>query len=205
MAERLSFVDTVTGGSSNGTSSVPFSVEDPMALPPLDPDAGFFTKVGHYYTRYKLYKDEKFRTLRPWGEFVDRTQFSVPSKYEALGRISRNYSYFHSNYVVVVAAMSVYILITNAVFMLAMMMCGAMYYWFRLKADAKEPIVVFGREYTPTQAYAGLVISTLLLFYLTNGSSTVFWLVTWALILVLGHAATRQPIDDHESSPFQLV
>jgi hypothetical protein len=79
------------------------------------------------------------------------------------------------------------------------------YYWFRLKADAKEPIMVLGREYSPTQAYAGLLISTLLLFYMTNGSSTVFWLVTWALVIVAGHAATRMPIEDTNASPFHLV
>jgi len=201
MADKLSFMDAV---HQSGPSAVPYSVEDPTALPPLDPSAGFFTKVGHYYTKWKLYKDEKFRTLRPWSEFADRSKFSVPSKYEAFARISRNYSHFHSNYVIVVAAMSIYILITNAMFMLAMSLCGAAYYWFRLKAEAKEPIVVLGKEYSPTQAYAGLVVSTLLLFYFTNGSSTVFWLVTWALVIVLGHAATRVPIDD-ESSPFQLV
>jgi hypothetical protein len=203
MMAALAFVDTKT--VAGGSTSMPYAAEDPTALPPLDADAGFFTKVGHYYTKWKLYKDDKFRTLRPWTEFADRTQFSVPSKYEALGRISRNYSYFHSNYVIVVALMSTYILITNAMFMLAMTLCGAVYYWFRLKADAKEPIMVLGREYSPTQAYAGLLISTLLLFYMTNGSSTVFWLVTWALVIVAGHAATRMPIEDTNASPFHLV
>lgn len=198
----MAFMDSTAGGSSAG--SMPYSAEDPMAVPPLEPDAGFFTKVQHYYTKWKLYKDEKFRTLRPWAEFLDRSQFSVPSKLEAFARISRNYSHFHSNYVVVVALMSTYILITNVVFMIAMTICAAAYYWFRLKADANEPIVVFGREYSPTQAYAGLVVSTLLLFYLTNGSSTVFWLVTWALVIVAGHAAMRRPVED-QSSPFQLV
>lgn len=190
--------------SSSSLDPAPFSTEDPTALPPLDPDAGFFTKVNHYYTRWKLYKDDKFRTLRPWSEFADRNQFSVPTKLEGFARISRNYSHFHSNYVVLVALMSTYILVTNAVFMISMMTCGAAYYWFKMKADAKEAIVVFGREYSPTQAYAGLVVATLLLFYLTNGSSTVFWLVTWALVLVLGHAVLRKPPED-QSSPFSLV
>lgn len=201
MADTLSFLNA---SSATGSTAVPFTAEDPMALPPLDPNAGFFTKTQHYYTRWKLYKDEKFRALRPWSEFLDRSQFSVPSKLEAFARISRNYGYFHSNYVVVVALMSTYILVTNSVFMLAMLMCLAAYYWFKMKAEAKEPITIFGREYTPTQAYAGLFISTLLLFYMTNGSSTVFWLVTSALFVVAGHAATRRPVED-QSNPFSLV
>ena len=201
MADKMAFVDTQAG---SGDNAVPYAAEDPTELPPLDPDAGFFTKVGHYYTKWRLYKDDKLRTLRPWSEFVDRSQFSVPSKLEAFARISRNYSHFHSNYVVVVAILSTYILITNSTFMIAMLMCAAAYYWFKLKADAKEPITLLGREYSPTQAYAGLVVATLLLFYLTNGSSTVFWLVFWGLIIVAGHAAMRKPVDD-QTSPFQLV
>ena len=198
MASALQFVDD-KGGNAAGSDAVPFDTDGAAAteVPPLSEDAGLFEKAKHYIARGRAYKEDKFKSLRPWGEFFNRNEFSVPSKLEAFSRIHRNYTHFHSNYVVLVAVLSSYILITNVVFLLAMVLCTAGYYYTRMRSAAGDPIKIGSKELSPTQAYAGLLVGTLFLFYWTNGSSTIFWLVTTALLAVFGHAATRRPVDDN--------
>jgi hypothetical protein len=151
-ASSLQFVDTAHA------VAVPFSVDDPSALPPLGPTASICAKATHYFQRVKLYKEDRLRSLRPWSEFFSRADFSIPSKLEAFSRIHRNYTYFHSNYVVVVAVLSSYILITNLVFLLSMVLCTAAYHYCRSRSAAGDPIRVFSKELSPTQAYAALVV-----------------------------------------------
>ena len=196
MASALQFVDG-TPSSGKVAAAVPFATDDPTAVPPLGENPSVCERASHYWARAKAYKEDKFRTLRPWGEFFNRAEFSVPSKLEAFSRIHRNYTHFHSNYVVVVGVLSSYILITNLVFLLAMLLCVAAYYYCRMRSEAGDPIKIGSKELSPTQAYAGLVVGTFFLFYWTNGSSTIFWLVTSALLAVFGHAATRRPVDDN--------
>lgn len=207
VSETARFVvpETKTDNSSQNTGSKTSSVNVPFdpsgdgiitELPPLEPDASICARASHYLQRAKLYKEDKFKSLRPWSEFLNRDQFSVPSKLEAFSRIHRNYNYFHSNYVVVVALLSSYILITNLVFLISMALCTAAYYYVRMRTIAGQPVIIGSKELSPTQAYATLVVASLLLFYFTNGSSTIFWLVTGSSVVVFGHAATRHPVDE---------
>jgi hypothetical protein len=184
----------VPGGSLVSTAGRPTDDDGFPLVAPLPPDAGVVQKVGYYYACAKNFKDRKVAHLRPWRDFANKDEFSIPGKLEALSRVSDNLSYFNSNYVALVAAMSLYILITNLSFMIGMLVCAATYYFIRMKQAANENIFLHTYEFTPTQAFVGLGIGGLLTFYLTGGSSTVFWLVTCAAVVVLGHAVTRRPM-----------
>lgn len=162
--------------------------------------ASLFGKVGYYYHSLKTYKDERFKTMKPWGEFFDRTKFSAPGKVEAFSRANKNVSYFYSNYVVVATISSLYVLLINPSFLLCLFASGLLYAFLRAKTNANEPIVLVGKEISYTQAWAFLIVFSLLSFYVTGGSSTVFWLVLSSLGTVLGHAMFREPSTD-EMSP----
>merc|ERR1711916_285215 len=98
---------------------------------------GFFQKATYYFQLTRYYKDQKLQSLRPWKEFADRDEFSIPGKLEALSRISENIQYWNSNYIFLVACMSIYILITNLFFMVGMSLCAATYYWIKMKQRAQ--------------------------------------------------------------------
>lgn len=153
----------------------------------------FFGKVSYHYNQLKAYKDERFKTMKPWGEFADRTKFSVPGKMEAFSRANKNVSHFYSNYVVVATVSSLYVLVINPSFLISMFVVVALYYYLRMKSAANEAIVAFGKEVSLTQAWTCLILFGVLSFYFTGGSSTIFWLVLSSLGTVLGHAVFREP------------
>lgn len=172
----------------------------PIGTEPM-PD-GFFARIGWHYSNVKQYKDEKLRTLKPWSEFFDRSKFSTPGKMEAFSRANKNLAYFSSNYVVVATIMSAYVLITNVLFLIAGAISLAFYYYCRVKTSAGEPITIRGKELSPTQAYSLLIGFSIFMFFYTDGSSTVFWLLTCALVSVLGHAVAREPVAETNSFSF---
>jgi hypothetical protein len=165
----------------------------PRALDSEEAPAGFTGRVMQYVHSVRQYKDERFATLKPWREFFDRTKFSPPGKMEAFSRANRNVAYFYSNYVIVAFCSSLYVLITNPQFMVCMSLALAAYLYMRMKVNINEPVVVFGRPLSNMQAFSLLGIFTLISFYMTGGSSTVFWLVLSSLGTVLCHATFREP------------
>ena len=162
---------------------------------PVAPE-GFWAKVGFYFQRVKQYKDERFMTLKPWSEFFDRTKFSAPGKVEAFSRANKNVAYFYSNYVVLATLTSSYVLVSNLMFSLSMLIALAFYYFIRSKTTSEEPISIFGRTMSATQAYSALVLFSLLSFYATDGSSAIFWLLLCGVGSVLTHAMSREPVND---------
>ena len=203
MSTSLKFDDaskvgvSAVDGTVGATDAAPFDPENPestVTAPVLPDDASVIQRATYYFALARYHKDRKLATLRPWKEFGDRAEFSIPGKLEALSRISDNVQYFNSNYAVLVSVMSLYILITNLWFMVGMSLCGACYYWVKLKVAAKEPIQIGSTVMTATQSYFALLIFSLFTFYITDGSSTVFWLVTSAGAIVLGHATCRKTI-----------
>lgn len=203
MAATLQFVDHTP--QKNAAFVPPETVgvpADPIVDGPELAGEGWIAKTRFHITKLRQYKDERLKTLRPWREFADRSQFSIPGKMEAFSRANKNVSYYYSNYVVLTAAISAYVLFTNFLFLTAMVLSSAVYYYVRMKADAGEPISIRGMELSAGQAYVALIASTLFLFVYTGGSSTIFWLVSLALLATLGHAITRQPPEDPDRFSF---
>jgi len=196
-AEGLSFVDhtpvrnttyvpaDASGGVSGDAAGVAAMMDEPAT--------GFFGKVSYQYQQLKAYKDERFKTMRPWSEFADRSKFSVPGKMEAFSRANKNVSHFYSNYVVVATLSSLYVLVINPSFLISMFVVMAMYYFLRMKATAGESIELLGKQISLTQAWTCLILFGVLSFYFTGGSSTIFWLVLSSLGTVLSHAVLREP------------
>lgn len=204
----VKFVDDVTDGtsaygnigvdsqSSGGTESAN-TASNSMA-------ARYIGPIQQYYGSMVTYKNDQFRYLRPWGEFFDQKRFSIPSKLEAVSRVSRNIGHFYVNYVVMAFLCSSYILLFNPLFLIAAAMTAAMYAYVRMRSAAEEPLFVLGRPMTYTQGYIFLALFGILSFFVTNGSSTMFWLILSSLGVVVAHAAAREPTIETEDVQFSF-
>eukprot|EP00744_Colponema_vietnamica_P013078 GILI01018348.1.p1 GENE.GILI01018348.1~~GILI01018348.1.p1 ORF type:complete len:200 (+),score=33.04 GILI01018348.1:192-791(+) len=157
---------------------------------------GFIPKLKWHYENVIRFKNERTRTLKPWSEFLDRSKFSIPGKVEAFSRANRNLAYFFSNYVLVSASISAYILFTNIWFLTTLVLTALAFYYVRLRAQMDEPIRILGREFSVTSAYVSLAVFALGSFFLSGGSSTLFYLGVLSFGTVLAHAIVREPVQE---------
>ena len=162
----------------------------------------FIPRMQWHLENVKRYKNDRLKNLKPWSEFFDRHRFSAPGKLEAFSRANKNLAYYFSNYVIIAACISAYILITNIWFLTAIVFSAVVYYYFKMKAALGEPVTVGSVTITTTQAYGFLAVFSLISFYYNDGSSTLFYLLLLALGSVLGHAVTHEP---REEASFSFV
>eukprot|EP01061_Rhynchopus_euleeides_P022267 TRINITY_DN3628_c1_g1_i1.p1 TRINITY_DN3628_c1_g1~~TRINITY_DN3628_c1_g1_i1.p1 ORF type:complete len:271 (+),score=74.79 TRINITY_DN3628_c1_g1_i1:85-813(+) len=135
-----------------------------------------------------------WRGLRGWRDFADHSRFSVPSQMDALSRARVNLVYYRSNYTILVGFIALWTVLSNLTFTVAMVLVGLVWRVY-LDASNRGSVNVTlpgGRTVSPLQAFSTLSMSTLLLFWILGGSSTVFWLITTCLIVILGHATLHE-------------
>eukprot|EP00759_Apiculatamorpha_spiralis_P052456 PhF_6_TR5723/c0_g1_i1/m.8433/K20359/RABAC1, PRAF1; PRA1 family protein 1 len=196
MSKDLDFVQVPLDGGLGGS---PSATSGGSAGGTTTDSVSFFSRVGLFVNRIRMVKDERMRNLRPWASFFDKTKFSIPGKIEGVSRVNKNVRYFYSNYLFVVALVAIYVILTNLTFVLTMGFCGSLLWYYRVSTANGEPFIVRGNEIGPTKAYGSLGTLTLFMFWLTGGSSTIFWLVTLSAGVVVGHAATREAPEDSDS------
>ncbi|KZV18530.1 hypothetical protein F511_21558 [Dorcoceras hygrometricum] len=143
---------------------------------------------------------------RPWPELVDRSAFSKPESIsEATLRIRKNYQYFRINYFTVITAVLAISLLTNpfSLILLAGLLAGWMFlYLFRQASD--PPIVVFGRQFSDRETLLFLVISSVVVIFLTSVGSVLVSALMVGVAIVCAHGAFRVPedlfLDEQEQS-----
>eukprot|EP00758_Cryptobia_borreli_P013960 Tbor_TRINITY_DN5883_c1_g2::TRINITY_DN5883_c1_g2_i1::g.6503::m.6503/K20359/RABAC1, PRAF1; PRA1 family protein 1 len=184
-------VETValTAVNDNGE----FIITEPMP-------EGFLDRIKWHFSNLRRYKNEQFRNLKPWNEFIDKRKFSYPEKMEIFSRATKNLSYFYSNYVIVCSVIAMGLLFTNIMFLTTMVISAALYYYFRMKTAINDPITILGRVVSPTQAYGTIGAFALCSFYLTGGSSTLFYLGLFTVGTVIGHAVFHEPQQNNQFS-----
>ncbi|KAM0878176.1 hypothetical protein ACQ4PT_035027 [Festuca glaucescens] len=133
---------------------------------------------------------------RPWTELIDRSAISRPdSLSEATSRLHRNLGYFRVNYAAVVAVSLAASLLAHPFSLLVLLgILGAWCFLYVFRAS-DQPVVLFGRTFTDRETLLGLVVSSLLAFFLTSVASLIIsgLLVGGALVAV--HGAFRMPED----------
>eukprot|EP01063_Lacrimia_lanifica_P015930 TRINITY_DN22581_c0_g1_i1.p1 TRINITY_DN22581_c0_g1~~TRINITY_DN22581_c0_g1_i1.p1 ORF type:complete len:251 (+),score=80.68 TRINITY_DN22581_c0_g1_i1:59-811(+) len=135
-----------------------------------------------------------YKGLRSWREFGDKSKFNAPTKMEAFSRAKINLVYFKSNYSVLILLLGVWTILSNLAFTISMCVTAlAWKIYLGLSDNGKRSVILpGGRALSPLEGYSGLSLTTLLLFYITGGSSTIFWLIASAMIVILGHATMRE-------------
>jgi hypothetical protein len=133
---------------------------------------------------------------RPWTELIDRSAISRPdSLSEATSRLRRNLGYFRVNYAAIVALSLAASLLAHPFSLLVLLaILGAWCFLYVFRAS-DQPVVLFGRTFTDRETLLGLVVSSLLAFFLTSVASLIIsgLLVGGALVAV--HGAFRMPED----------
>ncbi|ORC90616.1 RAB-interacting protein [Trypanosoma theileri] len=205
MKTEMAFVDgaeetSATTASLKGTEE-PFSV---AAAP-----STFVGKVQYYYTSTVEGTRRQLALVRPWKEFFDRQAFASPAGLsDSLSRLNRNINYYYHNYIIMALVGSSYVLLLNPAFSLCLFMTLMMWWYVSTKraeaaATNSNHFTLANREITFSQAYIFIILFGGVSFFLSNGSSVVFWLVLSSLGIVVAHAVLRKPTQ--EEQPFSFV
>ncbi|XP_059296700.1 PRA1 family protein B4-like [Lycium ferocissimum] len=141
---------------------------------------------------------------RPWSELIDRSAFSKPESIsDATLRIRKNYTYFRTNYLSLLALVLAFSLITNpfSLFLLTALLAGWLFLYLFRPSD--PPLVLFGRQFSERETLGGLIVSTAVVIFLTSVGSVLVSALMIGVGIVCTHAAFRAPedlfLDDQES------
>ncbi|RNF21265.1 RAB-interacting protein [Trypanosoma conorhini] len=173
------------------------------------PPSTFVGKVRHYYAHALDGARRRLAMVRPWKDFFDRQSFSPPSGLnDSLSRLNRNINHYYHNYIIMSLLCSSYVLLLNPTFSLCFLLTAAMCWFVSAKrVEAAETnsnhFTVSNHRITFSQAYLFIILFAGLSFFLTNGSSVVFWLALSSVGVVAAHAVTRKP--SVEEQPFSFV
>ncbi|KAK6164800.1 hypothetical protein DH2020_001664 [Rehmannia glutinosa] len=134
---------------------------------------------------------------RPWPELLDRSAFSKPeSVSEATVRIRKNYNYFRINYLTVITAVLAISLLTNplSLILLAALLAAWLFlYLFRQSSD--PPVTFFGRQFSDRETLLFLIVSTVVVIFLTSVGSVLVSALMVGVAIVCVHGAFRAPED----------
>lgn len=143
---------------------------------------------------------------RPWSELVDRSGFSKPESFsEATVRVRKNYSYFRTNYLTVITAALAVSLLTHPlslIFLAALLAAWLFLYIFRQPSD--PPVTIFGRQFSDRETLFLLIVSTVVIIFLTSVGSVLVSALMVGIAIVCLHGAFRVPEDlflDEQETP----
>lgn len=150
----------------------------------------------------KSFRETRLSGLRPPTEFFDFTRISRPADMNsATSRISYNTRYFSGNYLLIIALLAVYAVLTNWMLIISLLfLVGGFAAINKFAPEATQ----FG-EHVVTQKhlYTGLFVIGIPMFWIASPFSTVFWLVGASGFLILGHASLLEPGVESEYAAVQ--
>jgi len=150
----------------------------------------------------KSVKETRLSGLRSPTEFFDYHRISRPADFNvATSRISYNTRYFSGNYMLIIAILAVYAVLTNYLLLISL---AFLVFGFAAINKWAPDATQFG-EHTVTQKhlYTGLFVIGIPLLWISSPISTFFWLVGASGILILGHASVLEPGVESEYASIQ--
>ncbi|KAL6496159.1 hypothetical protein OROGR_029417 [Orobanche gracilis] len=134
---------------------------------------------------------------RSWTEVIDRSAFSKPeSVSEATLRLRKNYTYFRTNYLVVITAVLAISLLTNpfSLILLSGLLASWLFlYVFRQSSDPQ--INLFGHQFSDRETLLFLIVLTVVIIFLTSVGSVLVSALMVGVGIVCLHGAFRAPED----------
>ncbi|KAF5941028.1 hypothetical protein HYC85_022195 [Camellia sinensis] len=129
---------------------------------------------------------------RPWYELVDRSAFSKPDSIsEASLRIRKNYSYFRVNYFVSLAVVLAISLLTNPFALLLLLALLSAWLFLYLFRPSDPPLVLFGRSFSDRETLGVLVLSSVIVIFLTSVGSVLISALMVGFAIIFAHGAFR--------------
>lgn len=217
MTDNMAFVNAapakagVSSGAAAASSHVTlYGGNDDEPLPSyaaiVGSEAPVLSKAQQLYGVTRQHLQRNFSALRPWSEFFDTTFFHSPGGVtDVVNRLNRNLPYFYANYLVLSLVCSSYILLINLPFSIYAVLMVVFYLFVRNRATAiavlaaqgaseeEQRVYVAHYAFTVSQLYLMLMVFGVVGFYLTSGSSAVFWLLLTSLGISATHAGMRRP------------
>ncbi|KAE9451519.1 hypothetical protein C3L33_16570, partial [Rhododendron williamsianum] len=142
---------------------------------------------------------------RPWPELLDRSSLSRPdSLSEAASRIRKNSSYFRVNYLTLIALVLSLSLLSHPFSLLVLLSLLAAWLFLYLFRPSDQPLVVLGRTFSDRETLGVLVLSTVVVVFLTSVGSLLISALLVGIGIVCAHGAFRVPedlfLDDQEAA-----
>ncbi|KAI8540159.1 hypothetical protein RHMOL_Rhmol09G0240500 [Rhododendron molle] len=142
---------------------------------------------------------------RPWPELLDRSSLSRPdSLSEAASRIRKNSSYFRVNYLTLIALVLSLSLLSHPFSLLVLLSLLAAWIFLYLFRPSDQPLVVLGRTFSDREILGVLVVSTVVVVFLTSVGSLLISALLVGIGIVCAHGAFRVPedlfLDDQEAA-----
>uniref|UniRef100_A0A1J3J949 PRA1 family protein n=1 Tax=Noccaea caerulescens TaxID=107243 RepID=A0A1J3J949_NOCCA len=133
---------------------------------------------------------------RPWTELVDRSSMARPeSLTDALSRIRKNLAYFKVNYVAIVSLVLAFSLFSHPLSLLVLVGLLGGWMFLYLFRPSDQPLVVFGRTFSDRETLLALVLSTIVVVFMTSVGSLLTSALMIGVAIVCLHGAFVVPDD----------
>ncbi|GAA0183689.1 membrane traffic protein [Lithospermum erythrorhizon] len=136
-----------------------------------------------------------FAHRRPLRELINYTAFSRPmSLSDATTRLRKNASYFRANYLIIIAFVLTFSIVSHPFSLFTLMTLVALWllYVFR---PPDQPLVVHNRTFSENETLGILILLTVFVVFLTNVGSVFMSSVLTGVGIVCVHGAFRDPSD----------
>ncbi|CAN4115860.1 unnamed protein product [Withania somnifera] len=181
-------------------ADLPISQPNTDTTQQIGPTPAFRSFINHISTTVQT----GFANRRPWSELLHRSAFSIPESFsDATLRIRKNYSYFRINYLSLLAVILAFSLITNPFSLLLLSGLLAAWLFLYLFRPSDPPLALFGRHFSERETLGLLIVSSVVVIFLTSVGAVLVSAVMVGLGIVCTHATFRTPedlfLDDQES------
>ena len=134
---------------------------------------------------------DKYRALRPWGEFLSRSNFSRPphAPSSLSRRFTGNLSYFESNYYGLTLGIFLISLFTNLPLLLVSVLIAGLFMTINANVVGGDRVKVFTTEFPLNYALIGWGAVSLILMGLVGAFGTFFWVLGLSGFLIAIHAS----------------
>ncbi|XP_050370082.1 PRA1 family protein B2-like [Argentina anserina] len=180
-------------------------MSSPSPIPMSSQQSATANQEGHSFplpsfrsilTRLSGLSRHALSNRRPWAEIVDRTAFSRPVSFsDAASRVRKNAAYFRVNYLIVLAAVLAYSLLSHPFTLLTLVGLAAAWIFLYSHRQSDQPLVILGRSYSDTQVLFGLGLVTLIAILVTSVLSLLITALMVGAGIVSAHGAFRDPED----------
>ncbi|KIK67224.1 hypothetical protein GYMLUDRAFT_155708 [Collybiopsis luxurians FD-317 M1] len=150
----------------------------------------------------KSFRETRLSAIRPPTEFFDYQRISRPADFnQATQRITYNTRYFSGNYVLIIAILAIYALLSNPLLLIAL---GFLVVGFiAINRFGPEPVQMGEHTITQKHLYTALFVIGLPLLFFASPVLTFFWLVGASGVVILGHASFIEPGIESEYATVQ--
>ncbi|OWB62582.1 hypothetical protein B5S29_g3516 [[Candida] boidinii] len=130
----------------------------------------------------------RIRSLRSPHDFFDYKRISVPKNiHDLTSKITFNIKHFTSNYILIVALLSAYCILTNLpLLILVLFVAGSIFFVQKLEG---APLNLGFIKFETTHLYTIILLISLPLLIISSPMTTIFWLASISGSIVFVHAA----------------